>query len=130
MALALCPFCASGLPWNSCGCHWAVQAQRHGLIRARQWYAASGGKERKGVVPVADDARIEARPPSLGAGADRGAVVEDVDREVVKERIGGLRAVVDRVAMYAPLGECEHCDRRRAEAREAVRRSRAKRKGL
>lgn len=69
MALALCPFCESGLPWNACVCVGARFAQRHGMIAARkEWLTKSGGSTTS--EPVAKTAGARRRELS-GARATR-----------------------------------------------------------
>jgi hypothetical protein len=122
--MRLCPFCTSGLLWNACSCHWAIQAQRHGMMDAQRRFAIEGNR----VAAAKSSAAVEAKRAQRE--------VEEHDRATrapgpyiapgePKPAIPAVPALKDDD--LAPPGECAKCDARRAKHAARVSRWRAKR---
>lgn len=99
MTMLVCPFCESGMAWNACGCRWALEAQRHGLMEARKRFAAAPGLDQRRV----SRSHAPERKPA-------GPIVAEKDGLVTGRNDGSATGV----PLLQPPGVCASCDRRRA----------------
>lgn len=146
-ALQTCPFCDSGLAWLYCSCKWAIEAQRYGMLAARQRFEVFGGKlrptrtlpETKPSVQKHDDTEIKptrdtkalASPKTKPATWKKPKSTSSAPRKP-KPKPNGENQTAEKRALgrpstqFAQEGECAFCDKRRT--MEAVRIARFQRK--